>query len=281
METGKLKYSILFLIVCSTVGGMLTLFFQRFISFSAPSQSVAALAAPAPASPGGKTIYNPPLPQDAPPELREAVLLGFNLMNDTGKYAAAYVGNSLRCSNCHLKAGLTMGGKNGGISLVGVGATYPQYRKRQEFSVHLVTRTNDCFKRSMNGRPLAEDSREMTGLLTYYQWISRGIPVYGVVPWLGLKKIKNPHPPDAVAGKELYAAKCVACHGRNGEGTNAAPPLWGEKSFNDGAGMAQADSFAAFAHDNMPLGNPDLSEEQSLDVTAFVASQPRPRFLKH
>jgi thiosulfate dehydrogenase len=277
MEPGKIKYAILILIVCSMVGGMLTLFFQRFISFSAPTRPVAG---PAPATPGGKATYNPPSPQDAPPELREAVLLGFNLMNDTGKYAAAHVGNSLRCSNCHLKAGLTMGGKNGGISLVGVGATYPQYPKRQVFSVHLVTRTNDCFKRSMNGRSLAEDSREMAGLVTYYQWISRGIPVYGVVPWLGLKKINNPHKPDVVAGKELYATKCVACHGRNGEGTNAAPPMWGEKSFNDGAGMVQADTFAAFAHDNMPLGNPDLSEEQSLDVAAFATSQPRPRFKK-
>ena len=48
MEPGKLKYAIIVLIVCSTVGGMLSLFFQRFISFSAPSQPVAVIAAPPP-----------------------------------------------------------------------------------------------------------------------------------------------------------------------------------------------------------------------------------------
>jgi hypothetical protein len=37
--------------------------------------------------------------------------------------------------------------EEGCLSLVGVGATYPAYKKRQNYAVHLITRTNDCFQR--------------------------------------------------------------------------------------------------------------------------------------
>jgi len=277
LEREKLKFSIILLVVCTTVGGLLTVFFQRFISFAPQTQTTSALSV-AKVPETGSVAYNPPTPQDAPAEIREAVMLGYNILNDPGKYASAYVGNPLRCSNCHLKAGLSQGGKNGGISLVGVGSVYPKFRKRQEFSVHLVTRTNDCFKRSMNGRPLPEDSREMTAIVTYYAWISKGLPIYGPVPWLGLPKITSTHTADTAAGKAVYAAKCALCHGVGGDGTATAPPVWGAKSFNDGAGMAKPETLASFAQNNMPLGNPDLNVEQAIDVAAFVTTQSRPHF---
>ena len=111
-------------------------------------------------------------------------------MVNTRKYVAAYVGNKLRCVSCHFKGGITEGGKRGGLSLVGVGATYPKYRAREEYAADLVSRTNSCFERSMNGKPLPADSKEMAAILTYYQWISRGLPIYGDIPWLGLRPLK-------------------------------------------------------------------------------------------
>jgi mono/diheme cytochrome c family protein len=68
--------------------------------------------------------------------------LGYNLMVDRRKFAAAYVGNKLRCVSCHFKGGITEGGKGGGLSLVGVGATYPKYRTREKYAADLVSRTN-------------------------------------------------------------------------------------------------------------------------------------------
>jgi len=41
----------------------------------------------------------------------------------------------------------------------------------------LQERVNDCFQRSMNGKALAYDSKEMNAILMYMQWLSRGIPV--------------------------------------------------------------------------------------------------------
>ncbi|MEJ2719067.1 MAG: cytochrome C [Deltaproteobacteria bacterium] len=203
-------------------------------------------------------------------------MLGYRIMIDTQKYAAQYVGNKLNCTNCHFDGGRAQ--KT--LSLVGVAAKYPRYRKRQHYATDLVTRTNGCFQRSQNGKPLPADSKEMQAIMAYYHWISKGIPIYADVPWLGLKDLKSDHKPDKAAGGDVFALKCVQCHGRDGQGTLIAPPLWGPESFNDGAGMSHLPKFAAFSHLYMPKGNPDLTINQSLDVAAFVTSQPRPTFEK-
>ena len=50
------------------------------------------------------------------------------------------------------------------------------------------------------------------------------------------------------------------CHGEDGEGLKRAdgelvyPPLWGDDSFNIGAGMARTYTAAAFVKRNMPIG---------------------------
>ncbi len=224
------------------------------------------------------TGYNPPDLKSAPADIRDAVTLGYHILTETDQYVGEYVGNSLACRNCHFEAGMTQGGKNGGLSLVGVGATYPKYRKRQNYAVDLVTRTNNCFERSMNGKPLPANSKEMTAIVTYYQWISKGLPIYGEIPWLGLKLLKSSHQPNRTEGEKVFARICETCHGKNGEGTPAAPPLWGEASFNDGSGMYKPEKFAAFVHLNMPRNNPDLSEARALDVASYVSSRPRPHF---
>ena len=180
--------------------------------------------------------------------------------------------------SCHFKGGITEGGKNGGLSLVGVGAVYPRYRFRQHYAGDLLTRTNSCFERSMNGKPVPPDSHEMTAILTYYQWISKDLPVYGDIPWLGLKKVKEEEAPDKARGSLVYREKCAACHGSSGEGTRTAPPLWGDESFNDGAGMSNPQTLAAFAHLNMPFQHPELTEAQAVDVASFVTGQPRAHF---
>ena len=58
------------------------------------------------------------------------------------------------------------------------------------------------------------------------------------------------------------------------------PPLWGQDTFNDGAGMARIITFANFIHFNMPHGtdyvDPQLSVDNAWDIAAFVLSHPRP-----
>jgi len=64
------------------------------------------------------------------------------------------------------------------------------------------------------------------------------------------------------------------------------PPLWGEHSYNDGAGLYRLSSFASFVGNNMPFNqstheHPILSNEEAWDVAAFVNSQPRPHMDQH
>lgn len=106
---------------------------------SSPTTAQGQSAAPS----GAAAPYNPPKPEDAPEDIRDAVLMGHSIVSDTIKTLPNDIGNQVNCTNCHFDAGLTQGGKNGGISLVGVAATYPKYRDRQKFAVDLVARVND------------------------------------------------------------------------------------------------------------------------------------------
>ena len=144
--------------------------------------------------------------------------------------------------------------------------------------VDLAMLTNMCFERYLNTEPLPADSNDMIAILTYYQWISKGIPVYSNVPWLGLELIKSEHKLNSQDGSKVFT-QCMPCHGKNGQGLlpSGAPPLWGNGAFPAGPGMGKEDMLAAFVHRFMPKGNPDLSTTQALDVAAFVLSHPRPQ----
>lgn len=289
MEKSKLIFALIIGLAVTIVGAGLSVVFSRFIHLgevkgiqtrtTGSNVSGGSSAAPSPFASGG-FVYDPPNPQDAPASLQEAVRLGYNIMAETQKYAGRYVGNKLRCSDCHFKGGITQGGKNGGISLVGVAGSYPAYEEKEKSVVDLAAKTNSCFQTSMNGKPLPSQGKEMRAILAYYQWISRGLPIYGKIPWLGLKPIESSHVPDKGQGAQVFAQKCSACHGSEGRGTQAGPPLWGPQSFNDGAGMAKPENLSAFAYLNMPPGNPDLTKEQALDVGIFATSQERPHLAK-
>jgi thiosulfate dehydrogenase len=222
----------------------------------------------------GTVLYNPPKAEDAPQQNREAVMLGYEILTQTAQAVPANVGNKLTCSNCHFEGGRT----DFALSLVGVAATYPKFRERPHYSTHLVSRVNECFERSMNGKPLDPEGKEMQAVDAYLQWIARGLPIYGEFPWLGIKLIQSDYKGDASRGRQLWADRCSACHGAQGEGSLIAPPVWGAQSYNDGAGMHRVDNFAAFSLATMPKGAPDLKPEEAVDIATMVHLQPRPHF---
>ena len=88
---------------------------------------------------------------------------------------------------------------------------------------------DSCFEKSMNGKPLPPESKEIIALISYYQWISKGLPIYTKIPWLGMNLIKSTHMPYPANGKQVFTQQCAICHGNNGLGTLRAPPLWGER----------------------------------------------------
>lgn len=225
-------------------------------------------------------------PEQAPPEIRDSVLRGYRLIMNTPFYAPEFAKNQLECTNCHFAGGDTLGGKNGGISLVGVTTTYPQFSKRSGRVISLEERIMNCFRRSMNGHAPEADSQIMKDMVNYLHWISKEVEHVKDIPWLGLPVIKNSHVPNAEEGKKLYQKYCASCHHLDGDGGGelsdlegkTIPPLWGPNSFNDGAGMNTLRVLASFIFLNMPYQQARLTEEEALDIAKFVTEQPRPHF---
>jgi thiosulfate dehydrogenase len=197
--------------------------------------------------------------------------------------ALRYAGNDLSCQNCHLNAGL----QPYAAPFISTFATFPMMVDDQVLT--LSGRLNGCLRRSLNGKDLPPDSREMQALIAYIKFVGTGTPDGVRLPGMGLKPIANPQaPPDSRRGQEVYAKSCAKCHKDDGQGELKAspgagysiPPLWGEASFNAGAGMAKTAYAASYIHDNMPFGishvDPVLTIQQAWDVAAFIVSKPHP-----
>jgi thiosulfate dehydrogenase len=216
------------------------------------------------------------------------LIRGARLNIETGRLLPQHVGNGLNCASCHLNAG-TVGG---GSPYVGVSAAFPTYAARAGRVITLEDRINGCFPRSMNGKPLPPGSQDMQAMLAYIEWMRRDAQPGGKVPGRGIGKIDHNLKPDPVNGERIYRAQCAACHGPQGEGIRSRdgqwiyPALWGEESFNIGAGMARTYTAAAFVkrnmpialHDRFPLGQGGLSDQDAVDVAEFFTHQPRPDF---
>lgn len=218
----------------------------------------------------------------------DQLVQGMRLNTETHTLLPNNVGNVLNCSSCHLNGGTVADGS----PYVGVSAFFPSYAPRSGRVITLEDRINGCFLRSMNGKALGKESPEMKAMVAYFDWMKRETKPEDKVEGRGVGKIDPALKPNADNGRMVYASQCAACHGGNGEGLKDArgqfvyPPLWGDQSFNIGAGMARTYTAAAFVKRNMPigfhsgfpLGQGGLSDQEALDVAEFFSHMPRPDF---
>lgn len=211
----------------------------------------------------------------------ELVRLGRDLATHTFERLPDQVGSDLHCTSCHLEGGT----KAKAGPWVGVTSVYPLYRDREGRVITIEDRVNACFERSLNGKALPAESREMRAFVAYMSWLSRDVPRGSEVEGRGFVKVERPPNFDSAFGKHEYDARCASCHGadgagrRNPDGSYFAPPLWGPRSFNIGAGMARLDTAAAFVRHNMPLGQGEsLTYWETYDIASYFIEQPRPDF---
>lgn len=232
---------------------------------AAGSQDSAAAAEPAFIVPHDSTIGSD--------SLGRSIRRGRALLAHTRDSMPTYVGNALNCTSCHPDDGT----RANAMPWIGVYARFPQYRSRSASVQIIEDRIDDCFQRSMNGRALPRDGREMRDIIAYMAFLSRGVPVGKDIPGQGLPKLDIADG-DSAAGALVFAAECARCHGANGEGT-VGPPVWGPQSYNIGAGMARVRTAAAFIRRAMPMDKPgSLTDQQATDVAVYINSQPRPDF---
>lgn len=221
-------------------------------------------------------LFLPPSPDSIPGDLRgEQIRLGYEIVVRTQNYAKPYVGNELNCTNCHLDAGLNPNA----ASFVGISRLYPEYRPRADRRMTLEDRINECFERSLNGKPMPPDSSKLQALVAYMDWLSQNVPPGSDISWRGIPRLTPSRLPDSGNGRKVFAAKCVFCHGADGQGTMAGPPLWGPGSYNIAAGMARVSVAASFIKANMPRGwGWSVSDDEAFDVAAYINQQPRQDF---
>ena len=153
----------------------------------------------------------------ADPLVREGYLLVSESPKHMGPEAASedlrFTGNHLACTNCHLKGGT----QEGSASWVGITRRFPQFLGRANELSSIEDRINGCMERSMNGKPLPEDSRQMKAIVAYMEWLGGGMPQEQLETYKGYARLNIPETPvDLGRGKEIYARECAVCHGQTG-----------------------------------------------------------------
>ena len=224
----------------------------------------------------------------------QKIKYGFQLVTETSKYMGPlsknplvkFAGNNLSCQNCHLNAGTVQGS----ASFVGVTNRFPQFRGRENKMGTIEERVNGCMERSMNGIVIPEESIQMEAIVAYMEWLSEDVPEAQQLAYKGFVKVEFPNEKaDLIKGKATYELECQVCHGPDGQGVRpdpnekyVYPPLWGNDTYNHGAGMHRVLTAAQFIKANMPFeiatwDNPKLTDEQSYHVAAYINSFARPQ----
>ncbi|TWT49301.1 putative methyltransferase YcgJ [Rubripirellula amarantea] len=213
--------------------------------------------------------------------LGEMVRLGETLVNETSSHplTRSFVGNQLNCTSCHLEAGR----HREAASFRGVAAAYPAYSPRESSVITLEDRIGNCFLRSQNGSRPALGSQVSVAIAAYITWLSRQTPIDmnpdaplgpNRLTMIDVDSIES----DYSRGKSLYESRCADCHLEDGSGSDEGPPVWGEQSFNDGAGLSKVPKMASWLKVAMPPGDADLTDQEAVDIAAFINSNARPKF---
>jgi thiosulfate dehydrogenase len=213
--------------------------------------------------------------------LGDVVRLGETLVNETSVHSLTkpFVGNQLSCRSCHLDAGRHAKA----ASFIGVAAAYPAYSPRESAVITLEDRILNCFERSQNGSRPPNGSQVSVAIASYITWLSRNIPIdMNPTAPLGPNRLAmldaGDAEPNTKQGKALYDERCANCHEVDGSGSDDGPPVWGNQSFNDGAGLSKVPKMAAWLKVAMPLDDADLTNEEAWAIAAYVNSHARPKF---
>jgi thiosulfate dehydrogenase len=224
--------------------------------------------------------------------LSEEVRRGFRLFTNTPVEAPRLAPGGMACSNCHMNGGQ----REKSLPLVSIAGMFPEYNRRSARLFSLGDRITDCFLRSENatGGTLAADdlptptSPEVLAISAYLTWLSRGAAMGKNPSWRGQNAIPAAalvpvEKLDLAKGEAIYTERCATCHGPDGQGVQVgdkiAGPLWGPRSWNDGAGAARVYTLAGMIRYSMPYLDPgNITDEDAQHVAAFIDSKPRPAF---
>lgn len=202
---------------------------------------------------------------------------GRDYINHTSSLLPNNVGSTMSCASCH-----ATGATGGSLDLVGVTKEYPQYNKRAGKVVSIEERVNGCFTRSMNGKKLDPNGKEMKAIISYLNFLSKDTADdIKDRPWTEVAIQGDLPKPNIENGKDIYSNSCMACHGST-QASSHGLAVYGKNSYNDGAGMNRLRTTAGFIQHYMPkepMGGVEtggLTKQQAVDVAAYINSVGRP-----
>jgi thiosulfate dehydrogenase len=226
-------------------------------------------------------------------KLSDEIRAGFRIFTNTPKEAARFSPGGMSCNNCHMNGGQ----RERGLPLVNVAGMFPEYNKRSGRLFTLGDRIVDCFLRSEDATASngggeettpTPTSKEVLSVAAYLTWLARGAEIGKNPAWRGQNTIAQAKQIpvgqlDAKTGEELYGERCRSCHGPDGQGVMIGDkkpgPLWGDDSWNDGAGAARVYTLAGMIRYSMPYLSPgSLTDEEAQNIAAFINGKPRPAF---
>lgn len=255
--------------------------YQALASFALLAMAVvctAAIATTNAEEAADRSSKSPPIP-DGP--MGDVIRLGRDLVSDTAEHPLTkpYVRNALNCTSCHLNNGT----HPKAATFIGVATAYPAWSPREQRVITLEDRVLNCFMRSCNGIRPPLGSRPSVAITAYITWLSTDLPIQmNAAKPLGPKAVDtlaiDAGRKDTQRGQALYADRCALCHGDDGAGDADSPPVWGEMSYNDGAGLSGDLKLASWLKVAMPPDETDLSDQEALDIASYVNSKPRPKF---
>lgn len=245
------------------------------------------MAPGAPAPQDDELVHIPPTMDDLEasnlhPKMKEAIRRGYDLFINTQQLRGENVFNNMNCASCHMGEGrLPFAGP-----VWPAAVDLPAYRGKNGHVNNLEERIAGCFTYSMNGKPLAYGSDDMLALSLYHQWLATDVPMFTKEKIYGRGYPRLPDPEqqaDASRGEVAYKENCAICHqesgaGRVTDGDVIYPALWGDDSYNWGAGISRIFTLASFGLHNMPLGQPNsISTQDAWDIAQYINSQERPQ----
>lgn len=239
-----------------------------------------------PAPKEGQVVHMPPTMEDLEasnlhPELKRTIRRGYDLFMNTQQLRGKNVFNDMTCRSCHMGEGRLPFAAPVWPAAIAM----PNFRPKNQHVNNLEERIAGCFAFSMNGKPPAYGSDDMIALASYHQWLAKGLPImerknfYG----RGYPIEDAPKSPSYARGETLYKDNCAICHANDGSGLRVDdqahfPALWGDLSYNWGAGLVRPRTLAGFIRSNMPLGQPySMSVQESWDLAEYINSQERPQ----
>ena len=107
------------------------------------------------------------------------------------------------CTSCHLNAGTVADGS----PYVDISAFFPSYAPRAGRMITLEDRIHGCFRRSMNGSPLAVESADMKAMVVCFDWMKKETKHEDKVAGRGVGKIDMAINPDRDNGRRVYEAQ--------------------------------------------------------------------------